>query len=173
VSGCCFQSTCAPAELCAAADPGVGGGQLAGTLLLESHIDGEFEGWETGRIYKLENGQYWQQVSGEYAYDYSYRPVVRIVADGAGYRMFVDGIDRSIAVERVDVVTESQIVSDFDGWDGETIFELANGQVWQQAGAGIAVHVAVRPDAMIYRKNGSFEMRVEGVSSTVPVRRLQ
>ena len=28
---------------------------------------------------------------------------------------------------------ETEIEGDFNGWDGETIFKLANGQIWQQA----------------------------------------
>ena len=78
-----------------------------------------------------------------------------------------------LAVELADVVVDSQIVSNFDGWDGETIFDLANGQVWQQSGPGVAVHVAVRPRAFVYRKAGSFRMQVQGVNTNVPVTRLR
>ena len=33
-------------------------------------------------------------------------------------------------------VIESQIDGEFHGWDGETIFKLTNGQIWQQAEYG-------------------------------------
>src|SRR3989344_2622108 len=45
---------------------------------IESSIDGEFNGWEGETIYKLINGQYWQQSAYHYHYHYAYSPKVLI-----------------------------------------------------------------------------------------------
>ena len=66
--------------------------------VIESRIDGEFEGWEGDTIFKLMNGQVWQQVDGRYKYKYKYSPKVMIFRKGSKYRMQVDGVDGFIAV---------------------------------------------------------------------------
>jgi hypothetical protein len=50
--------------------------------VIESRIDGEFEGWEGDTIFKLENGQIWQQSSYAYTYHYSYRPKWSFISPG-------------------------------------------------------------------------------------------
>src|SRR5688500_9081354 len=35
---------------------------------IESHIDGSFQGWSGETVFKLENGQYWQQTDYDYEY---------------------------------------------------------------------------------------------------------
>jgi hypothetical protein len=68
---------------------------------IESRIDGDFNGWEGETIFKLQNGQIWQQASYAYNYHYAYAPKVLIYRSGPGYMMRVDGIDRAIAVKRL------------------------------------------------------------------------
>ena len=72
-----------------------------GPELVESQIDGEFSGWEGETIFKLTNGQIWQQSSYAYTYSYSYRPKVLIFKAGGGYQMKVDGVDGRITVTRL------------------------------------------------------------------------
>ncbi len=68
---------------------------------IESRIDGEFEGWDGETIFKLMNGQVWQQDSYSYYYHYSYMPKVIIYKSGARYKMKVDGTNREIYVKRI------------------------------------------------------------------------
>jgi hypothetical protein len=68
---------------------------------------------------------------------------------------------------------ESHISGEFTGWQGETIFELDNGQVWQQATYAYHYHYAYRPRVTIVRVSGGYRMQVEGVSATIMVRRLR
>jgi hypothetical protein len=144
------------------------------SMVIESRIDGEFEGWTGETIFPLQNGQYWLQAVYAYFYRYAYAPSVRIVRDaGSRYQLHVDGVSNSVAVERVEPVVDSFVISEFDGWDGETIVELANGQVWQQSGPAVAVGVAVRPRAVIYSAGGFSKMWVAGFSSNAPVERLR
>ncbi len=69
--------------------------------VIESRIDGEFTGWEGETIFKLQNGQMWQQSSYAYKYKYAYSPKVLIYKSGAVYKMRVDGMDGDIAVQRI------------------------------------------------------------------------
>ncbi len=70
-------------------------------------------------------------------------------------------------------VIESQIHGDFEGWDGETLFILANGQVWQQASYAYYYHYAYRPKVLIVPTSSGWIMKVEGVSQTIKVERLR
>ena len=66
-----------------------------------AHIDGEFEGWEGTTIFKLDNGQIWQQSAYAYTYHYAYRPEVLIFNHGGSFKMKVDGIGNMIEVVRL------------------------------------------------------------------------
>jgi hypothetical protein len=70
-------------------------------------------------------------------------------------------------------VIESQIEGDFEGWDGETIFKLNNGQIWQQASYAYTYHYAYRPKVLVYRSGSTYRMKVDGVSSDIAVKRLK
>jgi hypothetical protein len=69
--------------------------------VIESAIDGDFEGWDGDTLFKLRNGQIWQQSSYDYTYHYSYSPKVLIYRSGSVYKMKVDGVDDSISVTRL------------------------------------------------------------------------
>lgn len=70
-------------------------------------------------------------------------------------------------------VIESYIDGDFEGWEGETIFKLDNGQIWQQASYAYTYHYAYHPKVMIYKSGGQYKMKVEDVEDTISVRRLK
>jgi hypothetical protein len=71
------------------------------------------------------------------------------------------------------LVTESIIDGAFQGWKGDTVFKLVNGQVWQQAAYHYLYHYAYRPKVWIYRSWPGFQMKVEGIDPKVTVRRLK
>ncbi|UZD21195.1 hypothetical protein [Algoriphagus halophytocola] len=66
--------------------------------VIETRIDGEFEGWEGETIFKMMNGQIWQQSSYSYMYHYAYSPEVIIYKTSSGFVMKVDGVDETINV---------------------------------------------------------------------------
>ena len=68
---------------------------------------------------------------------------------------------------------ESRIEGEFEGWDGETIFKLANGQIWQQVSFAFTYHYAFRPKVTIIKTHGAYKMVVHGVSRTIYVNRLK
>jgi len=67
---------------------------------------------------------------------------------------------------------ESTIKGDFEGWEGETIFQLDNGQIWQQAEYDYTYSYQYRPDVTIYQTSGGCRMKVEDESETIGVKRI-
>ena len=72
-----------------------------GPYLIESRIEGAFKGWDGETVFKLENGQIWQQATYAYTYHYAFRPTVMIIKTDGGYRMKVDGVSGTIFVKRL------------------------------------------------------------------------
>jgi hypothetical protein len=70
-------------------------------------------------------------------------------------------------------VLETQIDGDFEGWDGETIFRMMDGTIWQQASYDYSYHYSYMPDVIIYEKAGSYYMKVEDVDDEIEVRRIK
>jgi hypothetical protein len=68
----------------------------------ETHIEGEFKGWSGETIYKLGNGQIWQQATYHYHYHYAYAPDVTVFAVAGGCAIRVsDDDDENIPVRRL------------------------------------------------------------------------
>jgi len=60
---------------------------------------------------------------------------------------------------------EGRIDGEFHGWDGETIYKLADGHIIQQAAYHYHYHYAYSPKVIIYKsKSGRLMMHVEGDS---------
>jgi hypothetical protein len=74
---------------------------LPNESVIDSQIDGTFNGWTGDTIFALTNGQIWRQQTYEYFYHYAYMPRVLIVREGSGYSMHVVGANHSIAVRRI------------------------------------------------------------------------
>jgi len=72
-----------------------------------------------------------------------------------------------------EAVIESQIDGEFEGWEGETIFKLTNGQIWQQASYDYMYHYAYMPEVIIYTTSGGYKMKVEDVEETIEVVRIR
>jgi hypothetical protein len=68
---------------------------------VESTISGEIEGWDGETIFKLDNGQIWQQASYDYTYFYEYRPEITIYQTSAGCRMKVEDETDTVLVKRI------------------------------------------------------------------------
>ena len=68
---------------------------------------------------------------------------------------------------------ESTISGEIEGWDGDTIFKLDNGQIWQQAEYDYTYFYAYRPDITIYQTSAGCRMKVEDETDTVLVKRIK
>jgi hypothetical protein len=79
------------------------------------------------------------------------------------------GIGRSDCVPAI----ESTLAGDFNGWEGETIFKLDNGQIWEQAEYNYTYSYSYRPEVTIYQTSGGCRMKVEDEEETILVRRIR
>ncbi len=68
---------------------------------------------------------------------------------------------------------ESTISGEFEGWEGETLFNLDNGQIWEQAEYDYMYSYQYRPDVTIYKVSSGCRMKVEGEDETILVRRIK
>lgn len=74
---------------------------------------------------------------------------------------------------RVAGAIESKIDGDFNGWEGETIVKLMNGQIWQQTDFHYAYTYKFMPKVTIYQVGGITKLLVEGSKKPVAVTRLK
>ena len=70
-------------------------------------------------------------------------------------------------------VMETLIDGAFVGWDGETIFKMMNGTIWQQAEYSYIYHYAYMPEVQIYEKGDGYYMKVEDVDEEIRVNQLK
>lgn len=68
---------------------------------------------------------------------------------------------------------ETKVDGEFNGWEGETIVKLMNGQIWQQTEYYYHYHYAYMPDVILYNSGGGWKMKVEGVDKAVRVQKLK
>lgn len=68
---------------------------------------------------------------------------------------------------------ESQIDGDFEGWKGETIVKLRNGQIWQQVEYHYHYHYAYMPKILIYQSGSGYKMKVDGIERAVGVTQIK
>lgn len=76
-------------------------GMTTDSEVIQSTIDGTFEGWDGDTLFPLTNGQIWQQAEYNYHYHYAYRPKVTIHKISSGWKMKVEGVDKEIKVKRI------------------------------------------------------------------------
>ena len=62
------------------------------------------------------------------------------------------------------MITKSIIINGFEGWSGESVFELQNGEVWEQDGYKYQYFYAYRPMVMI-EHNGPRVLMTVNVNS--------
>ena len=142
-------------------------------IIFKSKINKEFYGFDDNMFFKLDNGQIWIQSRYKYRYMYKYRPNVNILRECGRFYIQVEGMDEVVEVKRAADYIESIIVNDFEGWKGETTFELSNGQIWKQSGYSYRYHYAYRPEVIIYNDGYGYNMKVDGIPNTISVKRVR
>jgi len=132
-----------------------------------------------GEIFKLADGSLWE-VKYEYEYLYEYYPNViicpsrgKLVINGKTLNVEQVGAQKSTPKSQSAGIIESQIDGDFEGWEGETIVKLMNGQIWQQSEYYYHYHYAFMPKVLIYRSSGGYKMKVDGIEKSVGVIQLK
>jgi len=140
---------------------------------IRSCIEGEFNGFDEGNVYRLDSGQVFQQTAYHYHYHYAFRPHVRVFRKGSAVLLEVEGVSGAVPVTEVNCLEEGVIVSDFKGFEGKSVFQFENGNVWQQAEYKYNYHYAYRPDATVVDGINGPELHVEGMDETVRVMRIR
>jgi len=79
----------------------------------------------------------------------------------------------SASGSRCSPAIETTISGEFNGWDGETIFKLSNGQIWQQTEYNYMYSYAYMPEVTIYPTSSGCRMKVEDEEDTILVKRLK
>ena len=72
-----------------------------------------------------------------------------------GHNFLSPSLGSSVTYGNVD----SQIDGDFEGWDGDTVFILMNGQVWQQSSYSYHYHYAYSPRVLIFKQGYGYVMK--------------
>ena len=141
---------------------------------IQSQIEGEFNGYHDGAVFKLTDGTVWQQRYYKYIYRYAYRPRARVYKDAGKWilEVNVSGCP-PIEVVQLQIVQEGAIISDFKGVSQNARFEFQNGNIWEQAEYKYSYHYAHRPHAVIIDGINGVELSVDGMSETVRVRRAR
>ena len=67
---------------------------------------------------------------------------------------------------------KSRIAGEFNGWDGDNIYELDNGTKWQQAQYKYKYKYKHRPIVKIWKDGSKYMLEVEGMSEMIQVRRV-
>lgn len=70
----------------------------AAQSVIETRIDGEFQGWQGETVVKLQNGQIWVQTEYHYSYLYAYSPQIIVYQSSGGWKMQVEGMDKAVGV---------------------------------------------------------------------------
>ncbi|MDF1628712.1 MAG: hypothetical protein P1U78_02850 [Alcanivoracaceae bacterium] len=136
-------------------------------VIHSSQIDGEFEGFDDEVLFQLMDGTCWVQDEYNYWYHYAYCPQANILRGNGRLYIQVDGQNEIVPVRQIDGVIKSIINGEFKGWEGETSYELTNGQVWQQSHYKYKYKYSHRPEVLIYNPGGGHIMQVAGTSAKV------
>lgn len=68
---------------------------------------------------------------------------------------------------------ETSIDGEFEGWSGETLFKLMNGQIWKQSSYSYTYTYKYSPPVVIYSSGGSCKLKVDGVDGEIMVEQLK
>ena len=70
-------------------------------LILETWIEGEFNGWDGEAVYTLVTGSAWQLTRYRYAYRDKCRPKAKLWKDGPKHLLEIEGMGEPLEVGRV------------------------------------------------------------------------
>jgi len=67
---------------------------------------------------------------------------------------------------------DTYISDEFEGWDGDTIYELDDGTNWELVSYVYSYSYSYRPQATIWRDGGRYYLEVENMSDKQEVRQV-
>lgn len=70
-------------------------------VVCKSRVLGEFRGYQGGRVYRLENGEVWQQERNKFEFVYRENPGCLILSIGFDCFLDVEGTSTMVRIRRV------------------------------------------------------------------------
>ena len=67
---------------------------------------------------------------------------------------------------------ESYISEEFEGWDGDTIYELDDGSRWELVSYTYSYSYSYRPKTIIWKDGGKFFLEVQNMKDKQQVREV-
>lgn len=67
---------------------------------------------------------------------------------------------------------ESYINDEFEGWDGDTVYELDDGSKWELASYTYSYSYSYRPRATVWRDGSRYYLEVASMSDKKEVRQV-
>jgi hypothetical protein len=67
---------------------------------------------------------------------------------------------------------DSYIIGDFEGWDGDTVYELDDGSRWELTTYNYVYVFRYRPRAIVWREGVRYFLEVEGMPDRQEVREI-
>ena len=102
------------------------------------------------------------------------RWVVRYTAHEAPEVRRQDEVVKAEAAKAEDEGIKTRIAGAFEGWDGDTVFRLQNGQVWKQRLEGRWHYRADSPEVELHKNlMGFWVLKVVETDKSIGVKRLQ
>lgn len=136
-------------------------------LIKTGILEGEFEGFNDDALFRMEDGTAWMQDEYRYWYYYAYCPRVSILKKGSRLFLKVNETAQVVPVRQIFGLVESQIDGDFRGWEGDTRYQLTNGQVWEQIEYKYEYKYSYMPTAYVYEGSAGAIMQVQGTHAKV------
>lgn len=84
-----------------------------------------------------------------------------------------DGTSDDATVDPTTNIYEASVLGTFNGWYGDTIVQLNNGQIWQQSVYYYEYDYGFNQNVLVYQSFGAWKMWIEGIDKPVTVVRLQ
>ena len=99
-------------------------------------------------------------------------PDVTVLRKGNQYKLVIEDFDEPVICERLDLVTNSTIDGEFEGWDGESIIILSNGEVWKQYEYEYEYGYSYNADVLVLSDGYNYLMKIEDLESVVAVTQI-
>ena len=161
-------------------------------LVEETQLRGSISGTiKQGTILKTVSGGIYEITGITLQLVLEFQPDLIVLRKGDVYKLIVKGFDEPVLCSKLNdappsslqakaksgsaagsATVESRVDGEFNGWTGETIVKLRNGQIWQQRRHYYFYRYAYAPNVIVYPSDGVMKMKVEGVDEAVPVRLL-
>ncbi|HEV2702589.1 MAG TPA: hypothetical protein VGV09_13215 [Steroidobacteraceae bacterium] len=97
----------------------------------------------------------------------------REVLRRALWNAYVSGFTAASNARSTPTAPETNILGTFNGWDGQTIVKLLNGEIWRQTSYYYEYHFSVNPGVHFHQSGEGWKMQVDGTQGLVDVERLK